>query len=76
MGLHVEHLPLFHQQGTLSILFFCVGTVQVADDQQKSAYVSKVNIPAGTIVGAMEKAFENPDPWLEEHERKMSRTET
>lgn len=50
MGLHVEHLPLFHQQGTLSILFFCVGTVQVADDRQKSAYVSKVNIPAGTIV--------------------------
>ena len=35
-----------------------------------------LGIPAGTIVGAMEKALENPDTWLEEHERKMSRTET
>ena len=29
-----------------------------------------LRIPAGTIVGAMEKALENPDTWLEEHERK------
>ena len=50
MGLCVEHLPLFHQQGTLSILFFCDGTVQVADDEQKPAQVSTINIPAGTIV--------------------------
>lgn len=35
-----------------------------------------LKIPVGTIVGAMEKALENPDTWLEEHERKMSRTET
>ena len=35
-----------------------------------------LGIPAGTIGGAMENALENPDTWLEEHERKMSRTET
>ena len=35
-----------------------------------------LGIPAGTIVGAMENALENPDTWLEEHEKKMSRTET
>ena len=29
-----------------------------------------LGIPAETIVGAMEKALENPDTWLEEHERK------
>lgn len=29
-----------------------------------------LGIPAGTIVGAMEKALENPDTWLEEHEWK------
>ena len=29
-----------------------------------------LGIPAGTIVGAMEKALENPDTWLEDHERK------
>ena len=29
-----------------------------------------LGIPAGTIVGAMEKALENPHTWLEEHEWK------
>lgn len=29
-----------------------------------------LGIPAETIVGAMEKALENPDTWLEEHEKK------
>ena len=50
IGLHVEHLPLFQQRGTLSVLFFCDGTVQVANDHQKSSQVSTINIPAGTVV--------------------------
>lgn len=50
MGLRVEYLPLFRQQGTLSMLFFCNGTVQVADDQQTPARISTISIPAGTIV--------------------------
>ena len=30
-----------------------------------------LQIPAGTIITAMEKALENPDKWLAEHKRKQ-----
>lgn len=32
----------------------------------------KIGDSSGNIVGAMEKALENPDTWLKEHERKRS----
>lgn len=50
MGLRVEHLPLFRQHETRSVLFFCNGTVQVADEEEESARIRTISIPAGTIV--------------------------
>ncbi len=53
MGLRVEHQPLFQQSGTLSILFFSHGIVQVAEQDEEGRAKEPpraVGIAAGTIV--------------------------
>ena len=54
MGLNVERLPLYNRQHTLSMLFFCEGTVVVQedasspDDEPPAPY--SVSIPGNTIL--------------------------
>lgn len=53
MGLTVERYPLYHQDGTLSILFFSSGTVQIAKESEAgkpSEFSHDLTIPAGTIL--------------------------
>lgn len=35
------------------------------------ALAKGLNIPSGTIITAMEKALDNPDKWLAEHEKSV-----
>ena len=40
--------------------------------EQGKSGIRVIGDSSGNIVGAMEKALENPDTWLKEHERKRS----
>lgn len=48
MGLRVESLPLYHQTGTLSMLFFCDGNLLVDQDDDETPRCATVS--ANTIV--------------------------
>lgn len=53
MGLTVERYPLYRQNGTLSMLFFSSGTVQIAKETEAGnacEFSHELTIPAGTIL--------------------------
>ena len=54
MGLNVERLPLYNKSRTLSMLFFCAGTVTVQDDpatpEEDPPLPYEVTIPGNTIL--------------------------